>query len=207
MQQAALDEVGMNSGHARDAIGGLSMPVGVIPECEGALSICGRQLAQRVASLQRIGVGDEDRVDVPRRHGNLGDLGAVDDYQRVLVVAGGVWLHLSGLAGQLVGAVAIGVRDVGDLGLIFEVLGYGHGKEAIALGLFHADVWPDHAIGEDAVRVQVDGEDGAAILKLGEVDLARRCDRRAVMSHGRRGRQQSKNQNRREQFAHGSLQV
>jgi hypothetical protein len=97
------------------------------------------------------------------------------------------------------------MRDVGGLGLVFEVLADRHGEEAVAPGFLDADVGPDAAVGEHAVRVQVDRQDRAAIGRLWKRDSPLARDRSAVV--GRRGVGDTSGRNRDDQdkLAHNVL--
>ena len=55
----------------------------------------------------------------------------------------------------LVGTIAVAVRDVEPVRLVFQMLGDGQRIEAVAQRLCDADLRPDVPVTEDAVRVQV----------------------------------------------------
>ncbi len=57
--------------------------------------------------------------------------------------------------GQFVRAVAVGVGDIGFVGLVFEVFGEGDGIEPIFQGFCYADIGPYGAIGEYGMHVKV----------------------------------------------------
>ena len=56
---------------------------------------------------------------------------------------------------QIVAPVAVRMRDVGDMRLVFDVIGDRKAVEPIAYRFLHADVRPDAPVGENRVGVEV----------------------------------------------------
>ena len=147
MQQAGGDQPFLQGIEPRNPVRRLAMPVGVVPEQETALRVGGADGDLDIVDLQRVGVSDEYRIDVSRRH-VAGDLGTGNDQD----------VRLGHVARKLERAVPVGMGDVSGVRLVLDMLGHGHGGQPVALGLLHADIGPHAAIGEDTVRVEVHGQ-------------------------------------------------
>ena len=145
VQQLLVDEHSMHRAQFRDAVGCLRRPHRVIPENERSLAASFSERFECVVVQQTVGVLDEDRVRVARRHAPR-DLGAVDDEQIVLARV---------LKRELVRPVAIRVGDVVFVRLILQMLGQRDSVETVSDRLLDADVRLNGAIGEHGMLVKI----------------------------------------------------
>ena len=162
-------QLALQAAELRDAVRALRRPVRVVEEHEGPLGIGRRDrvfrrplagpsvvlphVALAVGRFeQRVRIVNEHGVDVAGRQlpGNLraGNHDQVRVFRRV--------------DGNLVSAVAIGVRDIGQVRLPFQMLGDREAVEPVAQRFFDADLRPDVTVRENAVAVQVDNKRSVA---------------------------------------------
>ena len=151
----------MHIGQSGDAVRALGDPVGMVPEDEGALISGLAEGNHRAVSQQLVGIADEDRVGMARRH-LAGDLRA-QHHNQVLT--------FRRLEGDLVAAVAIGMGDVFLMRLVFQMIGDRDRIQPVLQRLHHPDVGPDVAVGEYRMLVKI-ALQGAVAGDVGELDLA-----------------------------------
>ena len=134
-------------------------PAGVVPKDECALVEGSLDGFFEIVLVQRIGVIEEDGIEVPRRH-LPGDLRTAYQQQTA-----GVRIELR----QLVGPIVLR-RDVLTVGLVLDMIGDRKRVEALPPGFLDADRRPDGSVGEHRVHMQI-AYDGDVTRHLGNADL------------------------------------
>ena len=164
--------------HRRTAWIVVRWKIRVVPEDKGTLPVGNRNGLQRgggfdllfgalaviVASIinqQFIGIVNKHGIDMARWY-TAGDF-CTGDHQHIVI--------FGFFGGNLVGAITIRVWDICRMGLVFQMLGGGIGRQAFAGSLFDAEGGPDFTVGKHGVGMQIYRQYFTAIAGVGEVEF------------------------------------